>query len=98
MKARLYDKYKNEVLPALREKHKYTNVHQIPRFEKIVVNMGVSASLEKSGVTPVRSWLTATAAPSIACEAPAQAVPSARRVTALRRWLLGPSGPAAARR
>jgi large subunit ribosomal protein L5 len=50
MKARLYDKYKNEVLPALREKHKYTNVHQIPRFEKIVVNMGVSASLEKNAI------------------------------------------------
>jgi large subunit ribosomal protein L5 len=50
MKARLYDKYKNEVAPALKEKHKYTNVHQIPRFEKIVVNMGVSASLEKSAI------------------------------------------------
>src|ERR1051325_10922676 len=50
MKARLFEKYKNEVLPALREKHKYTNVHQIPRFEKIVVNMGVSASLEKSAI------------------------------------------------
>jgi large subunit ribosomal protein L5 len=50
MKARLYEKYKSEVLPALREKHKYTNVHQIPRFEKIVVNMGVSASLEKSAI------------------------------------------------
>jgi large subunit ribosomal protein L5 len=50
MKARLYEKYKNEVLPALKEKRTYTNVHQIPRFEKIVVNMGVSASLEKSAI------------------------------------------------
>ena len=50
MKARLYEKYKNEVLPALKEKRKYTNVHQIPRMEKIVVNMGVSASLEKGAV------------------------------------------------
>ena len=50
MKARLYEKYTNEVAPALKEKHKYTNVHQIPRFEKIVVNMGVSASLEKSAI------------------------------------------------
>lgn len=50
MKARLYEKYKNEVVPALKEKHKYSNVHQIPRFEKIVVNMGVSASLEKSAI------------------------------------------------
>ena len=50
MKARLYEKYKNEVAPALKEKHKYTNPHQIPRIEKIVVNMGVSASLEKTAV------------------------------------------------
>src|SRR6185369_14436853 len=50
MKARLYDKYKNEVAPALKEKRKYTNVHQIPKMEKIVVNMGVSASLEKGAL------------------------------------------------
>jgi large subunit ribosomal protein L5 len=50
MKARLYNKYVNEVVPALKEKHRYTNVHQIPRMEKIVVNMGVSASLEKTAV------------------------------------------------
>jgi large subunit ribosomal protein L5 len=50
MKARLYEKYKNEVVPALKEKHNYTNVHQIPRLEKIVVNMGVSASLEKNAI------------------------------------------------
>ena len=50
MKARLYDKYVKEVMPALKEKRKYTNPHQVPRMEKIVVNMGVSASLEKSAI------------------------------------------------
>jgi len=50
MKARLYDKYIKDVVPALKEKRKYTNVHEIPRMEKIVVNMGVSASLEKSAI------------------------------------------------
>jgi large subunit ribosomal protein L5 len=50
MKARLYDKYVKEVVPALKEKRKYANPHQIPRMEKIVVNMGVSASLEKSAI------------------------------------------------
>ncbi len=50
MKARLYQKYVNEVIPALKEKHKYSNPHQVPRLEKIVVNMGVSASLEKSAI------------------------------------------------
>ena len=50
MKARLYEKYTAEVVPALKEKRKYTNVHQIPKMVKIVVNMGVSASLEKGAV------------------------------------------------
>lgn len=50
MKARLYEKYLNEVVPALKAKHQYQNVHQIPRMEKIVVNMGVSASLEKGAI------------------------------------------------
>ncbi len=50
MKARLYEKYVNEVVPALKLKRGYTNVHQIPRIEKIVVNMGVSASLEKGAI------------------------------------------------
>ncbi len=50
MKARLYNKYVNEVVPALKEKHKFANVHQIPRMTKIVVNMGISASLEKNAI------------------------------------------------
>ena len=50
MKPRLYEKYMNEVRPALKEKRGYKNVHQIPRIEKIVVNMGVSASLEKGAI------------------------------------------------
>src|SRR5205823_14673009 len=50
MKSRLYNRYMSEVRPALIEKRKYKNVHQVPRIEKIVVNMGVSASLEKSAI------------------------------------------------
>src|SRR5436190_10991610 len=50
MKTRLYQKYVAEVVPALKEKHRYSNPHQIPKMEKIVVNMGVSASLEKSAI------------------------------------------------
>lgn len=50
MKARLIQKYKEEVVPALMEKRKYGNVHEVPRIEKIVINMGVSASLEKAAV------------------------------------------------
>jgi large subunit ribosomal protein L5 len=50
MKARLYQKYVNDVVPALKAKRQYKNVHQVPRMKKIVVNMGVSASLEKAAV------------------------------------------------
>src|SRR5512145_2915063 len=50
MKSRIYQKYINEVRPALTEKRKYKNVHEVPAMEKIVINMGVSASLEKGAV------------------------------------------------
>jgi large subunit ribosomal protein L5 len=50
MKARLYKKFNDEVVPALKAKHNFTNVHQIPKFVKIVVNMGVSASNEKGAI------------------------------------------------
>lgn len=49
-KARLQEKYQAEVRPALMEKRKYQNIHQVPRMEKIVINMGVSAALEKTAV------------------------------------------------
>src|SRR5688572_18191303 len=47
---RLYKKYQDEVKPALQEKRKYRNVHEVPALTKIVINMGVSASLEKAAV------------------------------------------------
>src|SRR5215472_6280150 len=46
MKSRLYKKYTEEVVPALKAKHNFQNVHQIPKF----VNMGVPASLEKGAI------------------------------------------------
>jgi large subunit ribosomal protein L5 len=58
MKARLYEKYKNAVVPALKQKHNYTNVHQIPQMVKIVVNMGISASLEKGAMDDAAKDLT----------------------------------------
>jgi large subunit ribosomal protein L5 len=50
MKPRLFEKYLTEVKPALKEKRGYKNDHQVPRLEKIVVNMGISASLEKGAL------------------------------------------------
>jgi len=58
MKSRLFNKYVNEVVPALKAKHNYANVHQIPRMEKIVVNMGISASLEKGAIEDAAKDLT----------------------------------------
>ncbi|MGI6240140.1 MAG: 50S ribosomal protein L5 [Christensenellales bacterium] len=39
--ARLKDKYREEVAPALKQRFGYENVMQIPRLEKIVINMGL---------------------------------------------------------
>ena len=39
MDARLYDKYVTEVVPALKQKFGYKNVNQIPKIDKIVINM-----------------------------------------------------------
>ena len=50
MNSRLYKKYTDEVVPALKTKHNFKNVHQIPKMVKIVVNMGVSASNEKGAI------------------------------------------------
>jgi large subunit ribosomal protein L5 len=50
MNSRLHKKYTDEVVPAMKAKHNFKNVHQIPKFVKIVVNMGVSASNEKGAI------------------------------------------------
>ena len=39
--ARLKDKYVNEAIPALRQKFQYGNINEVPRLEKIVLNMGL---------------------------------------------------------
>ena len=41
MEARLHDKYVTEVVPALQQKFGYKNVNQIPKIDKIVINMGL---------------------------------------------------------
>jgi large subunit ribosomal protein L5 len=44
--ARLRERYREEVAPALRDKFEYENVMQIPKLEKIVVNMGVGEAAQ----------------------------------------------------
>ena len=44
--ARLKDFYKNEAMSDLMDKFEYKNVMQVPRLEKIVINMGVGDAKE----------------------------------------------------
>jgi len=41
MTTRLKEKYVNDVIPALMEKFKYNNIMEVPKLEKIVINMGL---------------------------------------------------------
>ena len=43
---RLREKYNKEVVPKLVEKYKYTSVMEVPKLEKIVINIGVGDATE----------------------------------------------------
>ncbi len=45
---RLKAKYNDEIIPSLREKFNYSNIMEIPKLEKIVVNMGVGDATTNS--------------------------------------------------
>lgn len=40
--------YKDEIIPKLKEKFKYSNIMEVPKLDKIVVNMGVGAAVQDS--------------------------------------------------
>jgi len=44
--ARLKDKYLKEVVPALMKQFGYKNIMEVPRLEKVVINMGVGAAIQ----------------------------------------------------
>ena len=48
--ARLKDFYKNEVAPALMKKYEYKSVMQIPKLDKIVINVGAGDAKDNSKV------------------------------------------------
>jgi large subunit ribosomal protein L5 len=50
MTARLLDKYRKEIVPALQEKLGYHTSMQVPRIKKIVVNMGVGEAIADSKI------------------------------------------------
>ena len=48
MSSRLKEQYQNEIVPALTKKFGYKNVMQVPKLDKIVVNMGVGEAKENA--------------------------------------------------
>ena len=48
MSSRLKEQYLNEIVPAMEKKFGYTNTMQVPKLNKIVVNMGVGEAKENA--------------------------------------------------
>jgi large subunit ribosomal protein L5 len=48
--SRLREKYVNEIMPALQETFQYKSVMEVPKLEKIVINMGLGEAKENSKV------------------------------------------------
>ena len=48
MNTRLHEKYKKEIIKILKDKFKYNNNLEIPKLEKIVINMGVGSAVKDS--------------------------------------------------
>ncbi|MDX9907958.1 MAG: 50S ribosomal protein L5 [Mariniphaga sp.] len=46
-------KYKEEIIPALKEEFKYSSVMQVPKLEKIVLNQGVGAAIADKKIIEV---------------------------------------------
>ena len=50
MLTRLQERYEKEVVPAMMEKFGYKNIMQVPKLEKIVINMGVGEAKDNPKV------------------------------------------------
>lgn len=48
MAARMKERFLNEITPALMQKFNYTTVMQVPKIEKVVINMGVGDAVQNS--------------------------------------------------
>ncbi|SNC75600.1 LSU ribosomal protein L5P [Hymenobacter gelipurpurascens] len=69
--ARLKDKYKKEVVPALQEKFQFKSIMQVPRITKICINRGIGAAvadkkLVDNGVDELTTITGQKAVPTIA--------------------------------
>jgi large subunit ribosomal protein L5 len=50
---RLLEKYKSEILPALRDEFGFTNLLAVPRLEKVVVSMGLGKAIQDKKRLPM---------------------------------------------
>ena len=50
MTTRLQEKYQKEVIPAMIEKFGYKNIREVPKLEKIVINMGVGEAKDNQKI------------------------------------------------
>jgi large subunit ribosomal protein L5 len=50
MPARLRKRYHTEIIPVLRKEQGYTNVYEVPRLEKIVLNMGLGEAIQNAKI------------------------------------------------
>ncbi len=50
MTARLRESYKNNVFPALMEQFKYSNIMEVPKLEKVTINMGLGEAKENAKI------------------------------------------------
>ncbi|MFC5401815.1 MULTISPECIES: 50S ribosomal protein L5 [Cohnella] len=50
MAARMKERYLNEITPALMQKFSYKSVMQVPKIEKVVINMGVGEAVSNSKI------------------------------------------------
>ena len=48
--SRLHEQYSNQIKDAMMKKFEYSNIMQVPKLEKIVINMGVGEAKENSKV------------------------------------------------
>jgi Ribosomal protein L5 len=44
--SRLHEQYSNQIKDAMMKKFEYSNIMQVPKLEKIVINMGVGEAKE----------------------------------------------------
>ena len=89
--ARLKDFYKNEVAPAMMEKFGYKSVMEIPKIEKIVINMGLGsekdnpnaleAAVKELGIIAGQKPITTRAKKSVANFKLRQGMPIGAKVT-----------------